>query len=179
MPEPFRRGLLRYCFGGWGRGNGLLCRSLFGWSLHGWRRRRHAHGWRKQLGPIGGGGDDDAYFFFLFIIVIEAVFNLIRVLVRLGFKLIVSVCVQFVFVLHSYASKALFATDSDRREPLSIILACGADYSNSMQRDANERKCELSFFSILRVCMRAETLCAPAVCAWSRALVAMLAAGAA
>jgi len=34
----------------------------------------------------------------------------------------------------------LVATDSDRREPLSIILACGADYSNSMQRDANERK---------------------------------------
>jgi hypothetical protein len=51
-----------------------------------------------------------------------------------------------VIVLHSYASKASVATDSDRREPLSIITACGADYSNSMQRDANERKCEFNFF---------------------------------
>ena len=96
-----------------------------------------------------GRGDDDAHFFFLFIIVIEAVFYLVRILVRLGFKLVVSVCVKFVFVLHSYASKASVATDSDRREPLSTILACGADYSNSMQRYANERKCELSFFSCI------------------------------
>jgi hypothetical protein len=118
-------------------GNGRLRRSLFGWGFRGWW---HAHRRRsEQLGSQRRGGDDDAYFFFLFII-FEAVFNLIRVLVRLGFKLIISVCVQLEFVLHSYASKALIATDSDRREPLSIILACGADYSNSMQRDANERK---------------------------------------
>jgi hypothetical protein len=150
----FRRCLLHCGFRRLGRGRNLLCRSLFGRSFLGRSRRgRNAHRRRKQLGELGG-GHDDAYFFFLFI-VIEPVFKLIRVLIRLGFKLIVCVCVQFVLVLHSYASRALIATNSDRREPLSIILARGADYSNSMQRDANERKYELSFLSVLRAYMRA------------------------
>jgi hypothetical protein len=47
----------------------------------------------------------------------------------------------------SSASKAFLSTDSDREEPSSIILACGADYSNSMLWDANERKYVVSFFA--------------------------------
>ena len=76
-------------------------------------------------GALTGGGSgsmpvrveetDDAHFLFLFVIVVEGIFYIFRKLVRLGFKLTVIVCVELVFVLHSFASRASVASESAQR----------------------------------------------------------------